>query len=225
MPERPHWFHTFRRTPCGVLLAVQLAALVVYPFLSGSALGRAFIGLLGLVVLTLAVMAVRMTPALSWISLTLGVPVVVFTVLEAVRPDDGIVVISAVLHAAFYFYTAYALIKYMFHDNIVTTDELYATGATFTVVAWAFAYVFVALEILQPGSFGGFDPDTTHGWLEMLYVSVTVLTSVGLSDVVPIGAHARSLVMLAQIAGMLYVALVIARIMTILATRSARRSG
>lgn len=150
-------------------------------------------------------------------------PVVVFTVLEAVRPEDGIVVTSAVLHAAFYFYTAYALIKYMFDHNTIAADELYATGATFTVVAWAFAYVFVALETLSPGSFGGFDPATTHGWLEMLYVSVTVLTSVGLSDVTPVGAHARSFVMLAQIAGMLYVALVIARIMTIVATRSARR--
>lgn len=225
MSDSPHWFQTFRRTPCGTLLAVQLAAIVVYPFLGGSPLGRGFIGLLGLMVLTLAVMAVRMTPALSWISLTLGVPVVVFTVLEAVRPDDGIVMTSAILHAAFYFYTTYALIRYMFHDDVVHADELYATGATFTVVGWAFAYVFVALEIIAPGSFGGIDPESTHAWLEMLYLSVTVLTSVGLSDIEPVGAHARSFVMLAQIAGMLYVALVIARIMTILATRSARRSG
>ena len=49
------------------------------------------------------------------------------------------VLVTSVLHAAFYFYTAYALIPYMFTDERVTRDELYATGATFTVVAWAFA--------------------------------------------------------------------------------------
>jgi hypothetical protein len=50
-----------------------------------------------------------------------------------------------------------------------------------------------------------------QGWFELLFLSFTTLTSVGLSDVVPIGAHARSLVMVEQVAGVFYVALVVAR--------------
>ena len=46
---------------------------------------------------------------------------------------------SALLHAPFYFYVSYSLIRYLFHDDRVTTDELYAIAATFTVVAWGFA--------------------------------------------------------------------------------------
>ena len=34
----------------------------------------------------------------------------------------------------------------------MTTDELFAVGATFTLVAWAFAYVFNGVQIVQPGS-------------------------------------------------------------------------
>ena len=41
----------------------------------------------------------------------------------------------------------------MFADNWVTRDELYATGATFTVVAWGFAYLYVAVQIICPHSF------------------------------------------------------------------------
>ena len=37
------------------------------------------------------------------------------------------------------------------------------------------------------------------------------MTSTGLSDVIPVKPHARSLVMIQQIAGMLYVAMVVAR--------------
>ncbi len=41
----------------------------------------------------------------------------------------------------------------MFADNWVTRDVLYATGATFTVVAWGFAYLYLAVQIAYPHSF------------------------------------------------------------------------
>jgi len=215
-----------KHNPSAVLLAVQLGGILVYPFLGDSAGGRAVFGVLSVVVLTLAALAVRMTPALSWVAALLGVPVLAFTLLEGLRPDDGgIVLTSSVLHAVFYFYTAYALIKYMFDDNVVTTDELYATGATFTVVAWGFAYVYAAVQVIWPGSFtAAVDPEGTRTWVELLFLSVTTLTSTGLSDIVPVQEHARSFVMIEQIAGMLYIALVIARIMALISARAARRA-
>ncbi len=66
--------------------------------------------------------------------------------------EDWVTLTSALLHAPFYFYVSYSLIRYLFHDDRVTTDELYAIGAAFTVVAWGFAYVFLAVSILSPGS-------------------------------------------------------------------------
>ena len=96
----------------------------------------------------IALWAVRRTPALGWVAALLGGPALVFTVLEAFLPDsDAIVLSSALLHAPFYFYVSYGMIRYLFHDDKVTTDELYATGAAFTVVAWGFAYVFVACQV------------------------------------------------------------------------------
>ncbi len=136
-----------------------------------------------------------------------------FTVMEAVSPDtDWIVLTSALLHAPFYFYVSYAMIRYLFHDDKVTTDELYATGAAFTVVAWGFAYVFAAAQVVWPGSFVGADGETGRTWFELLFLSFSTLTSVGLSDIVPVQEHARSLLMIEMVAGVLYVALVVARL-------------
>ena len=101
----------------------------------------------------------------------------------------------------------------MFVDRFVTTDELWATGATFTVVAWAFAYTFMAVQVIWPGSFSAtINPEAPRTWFEMLFLSFTNLTSVGLSDITPVLPHARSWVMIEQVAGLLYVALVISRI-------------
>ena len=49
-------------------------------------------------------------------------------------------------------------------------------------------------------------------WFELLYMSFTTLTSVGMSDVTPVLDHARSLVMIEEVAGVLYIALVITRL-------------
>lgn len=218
------WLRAAREHPSAILLLVQIGGIVVYPFLGEQPVGRALFSTFALVVLVIAVMAVRMTPALSWIATLLGVPVVVLTALEVVFPtNDPIVMWSALSHAMFYFYTAYALIRYMFSDNVVTTDEIFATGATFTVLAWAWAYVYTATQVIWPGSFtAAVGADQSRDWTELLFLSITTLTSTGLSDIVPVTSHARSFVMLEQIAGMLYLALVVARVMALLSARAAR---
>jgi hypothetical protein len=210
-----------RTHPSGVLLVGQLLVLLAYPFLEPSTAGRAVIGVVQMVVVFTAVAAVRLTPALSGVAVLLGLPAMAFAVLEALKPDtDWVVLTSAAVHAPFYFYVSYAMIRYLFHDDRVTRDELFATGAAFTVVAWGFAYVYAAAQVVWPHSF-----DSANGseqpWFNLLFLSFTNLTSVGLSDVVPIDAHARSLVMVEQVAGVLYVALVIARLVGLTVARAA----
>ena len=202
-----------RSHPSGVLLVGQLVVVLAYPFLDGSTAGRAVLGVVQMVLVFTAVAAVRRTPALGWVAVLLGVPAMAFAVLEAVEPTtDWIVLVSAALHAPFYLYVSYAMLRYLFHDDRVTRDELFATGAAFTVVAWAFAYIYAATQVLWPGSFVGAGGEGDRPWFDLLYLSFTTLTSVGLSDIVPVLGHARSLVMVEQVAGIFYVALVVARL-------------
>lgn len=197
-----------RTHPSAVLLFGQLVAVIAYPFLMGSTPGRATLGVVQLLLVLIALAAVRLTPTLTWVSLIFGGPATVFAVWEAVAPHTGWVVLaSAFFHVPFYLFVSYAMIKYLFHDDKVTRDELFATGAAFTVVAWAFAYLYAAVQVLWPGSF-----DTERTWFELLYLSFTTLSSVGLSDIVPVLPHARSFVVLEQVAGVFYVALVVARL-------------
>lgn len=212
----PRVLQTVAAHPSAVLLVAQLVLVLAYPGLAGSTVGRALVGVVQMVVVLAAAWAVRRTEVLTWVALLLGAPAVVFAVAEAVEPDIGwIVVASAAFHVPFYFFASYALIRYLFHDDKVTRDELFATGAAFTVVAWGFAYLYAAAQVIWPGSFVGWSsPDGTSDlpWFELLYLSFTTLTSVGLSDIYPVVAQARSLVMLEQVAGVFYVALVVARL-------------
>ena len=208
------WLPRLWQQPSAVLLGVQLIGVLLYPFMDQSPIGRAALSSFGLVVLFLAVRAVRATSALLWIAVLLGLPIVVLTILEVVDPLNAQVILwSSVLHAAFYFYTSSALLSYLIFDRFVTKDEVWAVGATFTVVAWAFAYTFMAIQVIWPGSFtAAIAPDAPRTWFELLFLSFTNLTSVGLSDITPVLPHARSWVMIEQVAGLMYVALVISRV-------------
>jgi hypothetical protein len=211
-----------RRNPSALLLGVQLLSVLAYPFLDSSALGRAGVGVAGLVVVAAALWAVRRTPALTWVALVVGVPAMVFTVLEATYPDQGsIVLTSAIFHAPLYLYISYGMVRYVFADEQVTSDEIYAVGAAFTVVAWGFAYVYSGAQVVWPGSFSGAGTgDRT--WFELLFLSFTTLTSTGLSDITPVLPHARSLSMVEQVTGVFYIAFVVARMVALTVVR--RRS-
>jgi len=224
--RRPSRGRLVREHPSAVLLAGQLLAVLAYPFIGSSTSGRAVLGALGTVLVLVALYAVRRTPALAWVAAILGVPALVCNLLEVGWPDsDGLLLTSALLHAPFYFYVSYGMIRYLFHDDRVTRDELFATGAAFTVVAWGFAYLYLAVQVLVPGSFVGHGGPGDRSWFELLYLSFATLTSVGLSDVVPVLPHARSLVMIEQVAGVLYVALVIARMVGLTVVRQGKRSA
>jgi hypothetical protein len=211
-----------RREPSAVLLAAQLTAVLLYPFLEDSDVGRALFSVIGIAILGLVLLAIRSTPFQTSIALLLGVPATVLLIIQAVTVSDDLQPYSSLLEALLYFYAAGALIAYMVADHEITRDEMFGIGATFTLVAWAFAYVFVVCQAVEPGSFtAAVDPEADRSWMELLFLSFTTLTSTGLSDVVPIQPFARALVMIEQLAGLAYVAVLVSRIvaLTVIARR------
>ncbi len=201
-----------RREPSSILLTAQLAALLLFPLMEG-AVGRALFSVFGIALLALVVIAVRSTPGLTWVVILLGVPATLLLLIQASTDSDALFPYSSALEAVLYFYAAGAMIAYMLADHEITRDELFAVGATFTLGAWAFAYAFVVVQAIEPESFtAAIDPRADRTWMELLFLSFTTLSSTGLSDVVPVKAFARGVVMLEQVAGVAYIAMVVSRL-------------
>ncbi len=211
-----------RKEPSAVLLFTQLAALLVYPAMEGNDVGRALFSVLGIAFLGLVVLAVRSSPTWTWVGMLLAAPASVLLLAQAVSGSDALLPYSSAFEAVLYFYAAAGLLAYMLADHEITRDELFAVGATFTLVAWGFAYVFLVCQAVAPDSFtAAVRPTRDRTWLELLFLSFTNLSSTGLSDVVPIRPFARSIVMLEQVAGVAYIAMVVSRLvgLTVLRVR------
>jgi Ion channel len=205
--------------PSAILLAVQLVGVLLYPFMESSS-GRVVFELFGALVLGLAIWSTRESPFPTWIVIVLGVLASALSIADAVNHSTTLQGASAVCHAVFYFWAAGNLMFYMLADRTVTSDELYAVGGTFTLVAWGFAYLYVIMDLVQPGCFtAAVNPGGQRSWTELLFLSFTTLTSTGLSDIVPITAHARAVVMIEQLAGLGYVALFVSRLVGLTISR------
>jgi Ion channel len=202
-----------RYHPSAFLLAAQLLSLVLYAGFDGVHSGRALLGAFSVVVLALAVWVVNRSPAINWIAWALAVPAFVVSFLSALFVNPTLLVSSSLLKAALYLYAAGSLIAYMMQDHRVTADELFAAGATFTLIAWGFAYVYLVCQTWYPGSFvGGTHSGQPPTFIELLFLSFTNLSAVGLSDVLPSTPSARVFVMFEQFAGVAYIAVVVSRL-------------
>jgi hypothetical protein len=206
-------YATTRRHPSAILLLVQLLGMVLYPFIENTPAGHIAFGAFGIVVLAISTRMVRRTPGLAWVSACIALPAIVLLALQAVFGMSQLLPWSAGLEAVFYFYAAYSLIAYMMEDQRATTDELFAAGATFTLLAWGFTYVFVLLQALQPGCFAAIvHPSEPRSWTELMFLSFALLSSTGIGDVIPITPHARALASVEMFTGVMYLAAVVSRL-------------
>jgi hypothetical protein len=207
------WLVRIIQHPSAILLFVQLAGLLLYPFIEQTRPARAFLGAFGVLVLGLAISMVRRTPGRAWISFSIAVPAVAFNVIDMTMDVPQLRPWWAALEALFYFYAAGCLISYMLADRRATTDELFAAGATFTLLAWAFTFVYVLCQTLQPGCFtAAVNPYASRTWTELLFLSFALLSSTGIGDVIPITVHTRAVAALEMFVGVMYIALVVSRL-------------
>jgi hypothetical protein len=202
-----------RRHPSAVLLLIQLAGMALYPFLEQTEFGHIAFNAIGILILTFTIRMVHRTPGHTWISVALAVPIVVLLSAQMLFDMPHLQAWSSGLEAFFYFYAAASLIAYMLADRRVTTDELYACGATFTLLAWGFTHLYLVVQALAPGSFAAaVNAELPRTWTELNYLSFALLSSTGIGDVIPLTVHARALASIEMFVGLIYLASVVARL-------------
>lgn len=212
-----------RRHPSAILLVVQLVGLVLYPLLESTRAGPLALSAFGIAVLVVTTRMVRRTPGLTWLSVCIALPAIVLLLLQAIWGMEGLLPWSSALEALFYFYATASLIAYMMEDQHATTDELFAAGATFTLLAWGFTHVYVVLQALQPGSFAAaVNPQAPRSWTELMFLSFALLSSTGIGDVIPVRPLARGITTLEMFAGVMYLAAVVSRLIGLTLLRKER---
>ena len=202
--------------PSLLLLLVQLLSILINPMLETTKFHQVIFNCFNLAALALAVWVVNRSPVINWVSWLLAVPAVFFTVLYVMSDNVNYLIWAQSLESAMYIYTAIGLVMYMFNDEIITRDELFASAAAFTVLAWGFALAYSVCQLIYPGSIiGSLNPDQPRTWVELIFLSFSILSSTGYGDVMLLHPVAKIIGTFQMFVGLMYMALIVSRLVTL----------
>jgi hypothetical protein len=208
----------FRRfTNMQLLIALALFFFFL-PFVEKIKGGDIIAAILLSVVLLCAVMAVADQKAIFFVALVLAVPAIAGRWISYFRPDlvpppvfltAGLVLIGFVVAT---------LLRFVFRAPSVNSEVLCASISAYLMlgIIWTIAYWLV--DQLTPG--GAFAFNTTGDTQSMrgfnaFYFSFITLSTVGYGDITPVSKVARMLAALEAMTGLLYVAVLIARLVAL----------
>lgn len=197
---------------CFWLFAALLFSIGAVSFVPSSDSGRLVLNGVNMVLLIATVVAVGRTTLSFTVAVLLAVPAVCFQYLGLWYDSDSDLAWSWVFSASLYFITTTYLLRYVFQPRIMTQDKLFGAAAAYLMIGVLWAYLYAIVGYFFPQSYVVLGQPGRLIYADALYLSMTVLTSTGFGDVVPLTRQARGICMIEQVTGALYVAILIARL-------------
>lgn len=197
---------------CFWLFAVLLLLIGAVSFVPASDAGRLLLNVVNMFVLIATVAAVGRTTLSFVIALMLAVPAVWFQYVGLWQDSDADLAWSWMFSAALYAIGTSYLVRYVFQPRIMTQDKLFGAAAAYLLIGVLWAYLYAIVGFFYPQSYLVIGQPGQLVYADALYMSMTVLTSTGFGDVVPLSRPARGVCMIEQVSGALFVAILIARL-------------
>lgn len=189
----PRLFHSraWWRQPSATMVLALAASLVIYPFADETRALRPLAQVLDVAVVLMVVRLIRAQAEMWRSGWVIALPTVTLQLAHLLWPQVGIELPMLVAQVVFHGYAAIALLGLL----------------------WASAYAIVIhydahAIFINPAN----NPDGATGFGDLVYYSLTTLTSTGYGEITPVSPAARALAMLQQIVGVLFVAILISRL-------------
>ena len=135
-------------------------------------------------------------------------------ILDIVHPAFFLRILGWMALAGFFGFVSVELFSYLGRGGAITSGRLYASVSLYFILGTFFYAVFNLVEVWHPGSFaesGAAQAGPMHRH-KLLYFSLVTLTTLGYGDIVPVKEPARILAALEAAAGVLYIAITVARL-------------
>jgi hypothetical protein len=111
------------------------------------------------------------------------------------------------------------LLAAVYRAGPITRYRLYGAVAAYGLLGLLWAYLYLLVELVAPGALHFPDPtgvglDLPRIQADVVYFSFATLTTLGYGDIVPVHAFARSMAVLEALTGQLFIATLIAQLVS-----------
>jgi len=220
--KRSTWFRHLRRwhqfvhePSLTLLLGVEIVfVFAIAPLASAGELSLGVVGCFQFLIGLVAVLAVATHWERGMLALVLLL-VGMLTTLETRQPSEQLHLGVWCAILLFTLVLVGAVGRAVFTTERVSTHRIRGGMVVYLTLALLFLAVFAVLETHRPGSFAGISGDSRQQTGQLLYFSLTTLTSTGYGDVLPVHPLARGLATFEAVVGQLFIATLFARLINL----------
>jgi voltage-gated potassium channel len=196
-----------------LLLVLLLVFLILNPLLEKDQLGEAVLLLSMYATLISAIRALSERTRLRWPAAVLAVFSILAMTVAHFYPLRTLLIVNWAILAAFFAMVSVGLFAYLGRAGAVTDDRIYVSVSLYLLLGMLWFSLYNMLEAIHPGSFvQSSTPASSLPRGTMIYLSLATLTTLGYGDIVPMTPIARMVAALEAVAGVLYIAITVARL-------------
>lgn len=201
------------------LLIFFLGYLIVVTSLGDFGFGAVLARLFFSLIIVAGVVTIFRKRWLHGFAIVLAAGIIILKWVEEIRPEVAFTVLNASLSLLFLGFLLAVVSVQVFGEGPVTGHRIRGAVVMYLLlgVIWAILYHVVALTIPQafrlPEDFAGGYPDALQR--QLMYFSFITLTTTGFGDITPVHPVAKMLTMFEALAGQLFLAITIARLVAL----------
>jgi hypothetical protein len=209
-----------------VLFFFLLAVLVLYPYIQNGGFGYFAFRVISSAGILIAVYAIRLRRTLLLVALLLAVPALLERTLLR-EPDAGLLsILSILMSFVFDVFVVVVMFRRVFTRDEPNSETIFGALCIYLLIGFTFASLYGMVAAIQPKAFY-LDPQTNlhviPNRFDFIYYSFATMVSLGAGGITAVSAPARSLSVIEAITGVLYIAVLIARLMSAYHYSSASR--
>ena len=200
------------------LLASLLVVIAVRPFFSERILGRGLLEGILFITIIAGAYAVAISRRTVLLLTGLGLLSMLMRIAWFLQPNDALLYGFLSCYMAFYSVVAALLMNSLFQaQDRISMDTLNGAVSVYLILGLLWAMAYAVLELASPGSFRfGAETVPVGAMFErFLGFSFTTLTTLGYGNIAPATPQADALAIMEAIAGQIYLAVVIARLVAL----------
>lgn len=203
------------RGPAFLLLVVLMTVYLVGTFIGSDGLGIHLINLLLLVSLILGVRKITDSPKVLKIAVIIVVVGFAGKIAGQALLGREVVVWDFSINLVFFATVLGFLIWAVAKAKRVNADTVFAASGAFMLMGIVWAYAFMLVHAANPAAFSLGPNDLAEPGSALLHYSFTTLTTVGYGSISPMSPVARTLSDLEALIAQLYLAIVVARLVSL----------
>jgi len=187
------------------------------PFIAGAMAVNAATNIFVWFIVVSCVWAVHEKRKGQWLVIAMAALAILADFLDMLLQNAVTAWTSKIMILLFLGYAVVAILFYLARKEEVTADMIMAGASEYVLIGVLWASLYSLIETIYPGSFSlaGAKMDRSG----FLYFSFVTLTTTGYGDVLPVSVQARSLAILETITGQLFIAITVARLVSLYTVR------